>query len=294
MGGIVKNFIGSIRVVFVVSALLIFETTFGKEAPGVPPKEFRPVVLVTCASGELGSAAAKALAKDHDLILTGRNLEKLKSLQSELKKCNKGRAEIAFLDYTDGESLIHLKNALSLFSSPIEGVVLITPRPQFYGKDLLQDQKTWLEVFQETFTGPLEVLKLVLPDLNEKSKIVVIGGMSSVQLLPDSGPAAIIRRMWSTEVKALSYVLGHKGIRINTLSPGVILTEFHQERIAKKAEENKVSYEEQMERDVAHIPLHRHGNPEEIGQTIRFLLSDQSSFINGVNLVIDGGLTVCY
>lgn len=43
-------------------------------------------IIVTCASGELGSAIAKLLAQDHDLILTGRDLTKLQQLQGELRK----------------------------------------------------------------------------------------------------------------------------------------------------------------------------------------------------------------
>lgn len=84
------------------------------------------------------------------------------------------------------------------------------------------------------------------------------------------------------------------GISINALSPGVVLTNFHQERIQNKSHETGLSYEDQMEKEVANIPLRRHAKPQEVAQTIKFLLSEQSDFINGVNLVLDGGFTLSY
>lgn len=50
-------------------------------------------------------------------------------------------------------------------NSVISGFILITPRPQFQGKKLIQEEDIWLEAFQNTFTGPLEALKVVLPHL---------------------------------------------------------------------------------------------------------------------------------
>lgn len=250
----------------------------------------RETVLITCATGELGAATARLLASDYNLLLTGRNQEKLECLQRELQTNHEGQYEIFSLDYSDKESIDKLVKQLA----PLNGFVLITPRPQFYGKELLQEERVWLEVIQNTFTRPLELLKGVLQHLVDKSKIVVIAGTSSVQFLPDGGPNCVLRRMWTSYVKALSHELGPRGIRINSVSPGVILTPFHQARIQKKAEENGESYAAQLARDVANIPLKRHGKPDEVAKATRFLLSDSADFITGTNMVLDGGITVSY
>lgn len=250
-------------------------------------------VIVTCASGELGSAIARLLAGKYHLILTGRNAVKLYSLQSELQSQHALNYEVCCLDYLDHSSMADLKKKLEDKHSVISGLVLITPRPQF-SKDLLQDESEWLSMFQATFTGPIEVLKSVLPHLVNKGKIVIIAGTTSVQLMPEYGPACIIRRMWTTYSKALAHQLGPKGISVNTLSPGVVLTDFHEERIAKQSQSNSLSYEEQMAKDTAHIPLRRHAQPFEIAQSIKFLLSEESDFITGINLIIDGGSTLSY
>ena len=140
----------------------------------------------------------------------------------------------------------------------------------------------------------MEALKAALPNLSKGSKIVIIAGITSVQFMPEYGPACILRRMWTTYSKALSYELGPLGIHVNVLSPGVILTNFHEVRIANKASEKGCTYEEQMSQEVSSIPLGRHAQPSEIAQTVKFLLSEDSNFITGVNLVIDGGLTKSY
>jgi len=252
-----------------------------------------PTVIVTCASGELGGAIAKKLASENNLILTGRNIRKLQKLQNELQSHYPLNYEIVALDYCDSPSLLELEKTLIAGKSEISGLVLITPRPQFCNS-LLESEANWMSLFQTTFTGPLESLKKVLPHLASPSKIVIIAGTTSVQLLPEYGPACVIRRMWTTCAKALSHQLGPKGICVNALSPGVVLTDFHVERIANKARQNHVDYDDQMKQDVAKIPLRRHALPEEVAQTVKFLLSRDSDFINGVNLVIDGGTTLSY
>ncbi len=252
----------------------------------------RKTFIITGASGELGSATARLLAHDHDLILTGRDLAKLKNLQDELKTTNSGHYEICILDFVNHSSRENFNHYLNQADARIAGVVLITPRPEFYGSSLLQDEGVWLEVFQNTFTGPIEALKGMFPYLSNPSKIVVIAGTTSVQLQPEYGPFCVIHRMWATYTKALTHELGSQGISMNALSPGVVLTSFHEKRIQKKANENGLSYEEQMEQEVATIPLQRHAKPEEVAQTIKFLLSKQSDFINGINLILDGGFTL--
>ncbi len=252
-----------------------------------------PTIIVTCASGELGGAIAKQMAKENNLILTGRNIQKLQKLQEELRSNYPLNYEIVELDYCDPTSLLEFEKALIAKKSTISGLVLLTPRPQFCNS-LLESEENWMKLFQSTFTGPIEALKKTLSHMDVSSKIVVIAGITSVQVLPEYGPVCIIRRMWTTYVKSLSHELGSKGICINALSPGVVLTDFHVNRIENQSRQNFVDYEKQMEQDVLKIPLKRHAKPMEIAKSVKFLLSKDSDFINGINLIIDGGVTLSY
>ncbi len=276
------------KAIFLILACLICHDIYSEECAE------RKTIIITGATGELGQAAARLMAKEHDLILTGRDENKLNKLQKELQERCKGRYDICSLDFTQKSSIESYKNYLQEADLAIDGIVLITPRPHFFGKPIFQEEALWLEVIQSTFTGPLEVLKETIPFLSQQSSVVVIAGTTSIQLQPQYGPACVIRRMWTTYVKALSHQLGPQGVRVNAISPGVVLTEYHQERIQKKAAQNQMSYEETLQKEVESIPLKRHAEPEEVAQAVRFLLTGDSSFVNGTNLILDGGYTVSY
>ena len=275
-----------------ISSLLFLSLFENSLAAHSSHQEEKGTILVTCATGELGSTIAKLLGEDYHLILAGRDSLKLLQLKESLHK-DSYKCETLLLDYSNYASIENFRKDRAKNPCPIKGVVLITPRP-FFGKDLLQSEENWLNLFQTTFTGPLEVLKSTLPYLSSGSKVVVIAGTTSVQLQPEYGPACVIRRMWTTYCKALSHHLGPKGIHVNVISPGVVLTNFHRERIDKKAKEIGGNFEEELAKDAANIPLQRHARPLEIAKSIRFLLSEDSNFITGMNLVIDGGKTVSY
>jgi 3-oxoacyl-[acyl-carrier protein] reductase len=65
-------------------------------------------------------------------------------------------------------------------------------------------------------------------------------------------------------------------------------------QIAKAAQENGVSFDEQMTKELQRIPLRRLITSEEVAQAAKFLLSKESDSITGVNLVLDGGATMSY
>ncbi|MEG0037501.1 MAG: SDR family oxidoreductase [Victivallaceae bacterium] len=252
----------------------------------------RKTIIVTSASGSLGRAVACSLAFDHDLILTGRNFKKLKDLKSELTNSYQGRYEIRSLDFSNPTSRTDFGYYLKNNASHISGVVLITPRPMVNDTEsVIPNEDAWLNLFRVNITGPLDTLKTIIPYLYPSSKIVIIAGTTSVQLQPQYGFSCVVFRTWTTLTKILSYRLGAFGITVNALSPGVVLTKAHKERILRQAGENGLSYEEQMRKETENIPLHRHAETLDLTKAVGFLLSDQANFINGINLVLDGGYT---
>jgi NAD(P)-dependent dehydrogenase (short-subunit alcohol dehydrogenase family) len=77
---------------------------------------------------------------------------------------------------------------------------------------------------------------------------------------------------------ALSKELGRDGIRVNTISPGIIGTE-----------QTPIEESEKLSRAKASVPLGRLGTPDEVAQAIVWLLSDESSYVNGANIPVAGG-----
>lgn len=127
----------------------------------------------------------------------------------------------------------------------------------------------------------------MLPVLRDGGAIVITGSLASEKVLDGhavyAGSKAAIgafARSWALELK-------DRGIRVNVLSPGPTDTEILG-KLGVSAEQ-RPAFEAQM---AGAIPLGRLGRPEELAQAALFLASDQSSFVTGVNLRVDGGMAL--
>jgi NAD(P)-dependent dehydrogenase (short-subunit alcohol dehydrogenase family) len=88
-----------------------------------------------------------------------------------------------------------------------------------------------------------------------------------------------------TQVAALEH--GHQGIRVNTVRPGLVITPMHEmllDRMGGPTPEN-------IERMESRVPLHRRAEPEEIGEAVAWLFSDDARYVTGETITVDGGVT---
>ena len=86
-------------------------------------------------------------------------------------------------------------------------------------------------------------------------------------------------RSWTVDLK-------HRSIRVNAISPGVVPTPGYTTELGMNAEQID-QFAEQMS---AQIPMGRVGSPDEVARAVVFLASDDSSFITGIELAVDGGM----
>ena len=128
--------------------------------------------------------------------------------------------------------------------------------------------------------GTLFTVQKALPLFNDGGSIFMNGSIASVKGFPGFGVYAASKaalrsfaRTWLNELKG-------RNIRVNVLSPGPIDTPI-QEQIGKEAKQMFESL----------IPRGKMGRPEEIATVALFLASDDSSFVNGVELSVDGGMS---
>ena len=85
--------------------------------------------------------------------------------------------------------------------------------------------------------------------------------------------------------KALAYEFSKKGILVNTVSPGVILTDETAPGLADEAS---------RQRWIEAVPIRRAGQPEEVARVVSFLCSDDASYINGTTIYVDGGSLITH
>ena len=147
------------------------------------------------------------------------------------------------------------------------------------------DLKIWNKVFDINLNSMIYLLKNVLP-IMKKRKFGSIVNISSVDALSgDDKPqdaygaskAAMIRLS-----KSIAIQYAKQQIRSNTILPGPVETPMQERwKVNPSAKKNLINY----------IPLSRIGKPDDIANTVMFLLSDNSNFITGTEIIIDGGIT---
>jgi NAD(P)-dependent dehydrogenase (short-subunit alcohol dehydrogenase family) len=130
----------------------------------------------------------------------------------------------------------------------------------------------------------------MLPILKDGASVILNASITADMGLPGfavyAATKAAVRslaRSWTTDLK-------HRGIRVNSVSPGVVPTEGY--RTEQKMTEEQVT--DYAQRVTSEIPIGRVGTPEDIGDAVIFLASDASSFITGIDMVVDGGQTRVY
>ncbi|ASG67994.1 short-chain dehydrogenase [Francisella halioticida] len=91
--------------------------------------------------------------------------------------------------------------------------------------------------------------------------------------------------------KSLAIDLAKYDIRVNTVCPGTVDTDFYKNLIQKYAQNEGISFEQAHESEEKEFPLQRIAQPEEVANLVYFLLSDKSKFMTGGLIPIDGGYT---
>ena len=150
--------------------------------------------------------------------------------------------------------------------------------------------ETWNRILAVNLTGAMLCAREVARHMVERRQGVMLFTSSTIQFNPAYKEAAY--RVSKTGVQALAETaaieLAPYGIRVNTVSPGLIDSPNWARGILPQAASDPVTGEGFMN----NIPLGRLGRPSDVGAAYAFLASDQTSFATGANIVLDGGFTL--
>jgi len=239
------------------------------------------VALITGGSSGLGLATAKRfVAEGAHVFITGRrqaeldaavkdighdvtairsdvaNLADLDNLFAAIKK-QKGRLDILFANAGGGE-----------FAS-IEQVT----------------EAGFDKYFGINVKGTLFTVQKALPLMSSGGAIVINASMVSIKGIPGFGVYAATKAALRSFVRTWAVDLKGRNIRVNAVSPGTVVTPAYKSELGLTEEQIKGF----VAQAAATTPLGRTGTPDEIANAVLFLASDQSSFVNGIELFVDGG-----
>lgn len=134
----------------------------------------------------------------------------------------------------------------------------------------------WHQVFQVNFFAPVMLARGLVAELKAaQGSVVNVTSIAGVRVHPFAGSAyATSKAALAGLTREMASDFGRLGIRVNAIAPGEIDTAI---------------LSPGTEKIVAEIPMHRLGTPEEVARTIYFLCTDQSSYVNGAEIHINGG-----
>ncbi len=256
-------------------------------------KNFKHLALVCGSTQGIGLAIAQKLAADgFSVVLTARNEEKLKvSLQS--LDSSKGQTHHYFVsDFTNPESVKNAVNAFIEKHGSIHILINNTGGPKS-GPIVDADTTEFLAAFNQHLICNHILMQAVVPGMKAAGfgRIVNIISTSVKQPLPNLGVSNTIRGAVASWSKTLANELGAFGITVNNVLPGATNTQRLTEIAKVKAEKTGESVAEILAEMGQESPMKRIAQPEEVAAAVAFLASDSASYINGINVPVDGGRT---
>jgi 3-oxoacyl-[acyl-carrier protein] reductase len=258
--------------------------------------ELNQLKALVCGSTQgIGLAVAQQLAKDgFTVCLTARSEEKLKSAIDTLSIQNGQQHEYFVTDFSNPENV---KNAVHQHidkNGPMHILVNNTGGPKS-GPIVDADPQEFLATFNQHLICNHILMQALLPGMQAKGygRIVNIISTSVKQPLPNLGVSNTIRGAVANWSKTLANELGGFGITVNNVLPGATNTQRLTEIAGVKANKTGESVQEILAEMGQESPMKRIAEPEEVAAAVAFLVSAKASYINGINLPVDGGRTKC-
>lgn len=247
--------------------------------------------LVCGSTQGIGKATAFALAAEGvKVTLVARNETKLKDVVASLPNTDQHNYIVA-----DFMNPMNLKSKVETYIRENHGFHILVNNTGGPRSGAIIDAS--LEDFENAFTQHLKcnhvLAQLTVPFMKKESygRIINVISTSVKEPIEGLGVSNTIRNAVGNWSKTLSFELGSFGITVNNVLPGFTETERLNEIIKIKANQAQTSIEEMTEIMKNYTPVKRFAKPEETANAIVFLASEAASYINGVNIPVDGGRT---
>ncbi|MGZ9226391.1 MAG: SDR family NAD(P)-dependent oxidoreductase [Anaerolineales bacterium] len=249
------------------------------------------VAIITGATSGIGKATARLFTEEGaDVVLTGRRVDLGQRVENEIRERG---ARCVFLeaDHRQADDCSRVvERTLTEFGRVdilFNNAGIVTS-----GTAETTSEEVWNETLAINVTAVWRMSKLVIPHMRRQGKGVIINNGSdwSVVAGRDAFPYVMSKSAVAMMTKAMALDHARENIRVNAVCPGDTLVDRWIEKGYFEGSD-PISMEEAMKESSAYIPMGRFGKPEEIARAVLFLASDDSSFVTGHLLLVDGGNT---
>ena len=251
------------------------------------------IAIITGATSGIGKATALLFAdQGADLVLTGRRSALGKTVEAE---CRQRGVRCVFVeaDHTKErdcqravEAALREFNRIDiLFNNAgivTQGTADTTP------------EEVWQDTLNINVTAVWRMCRLVIPQMKKQGKGVIVNNGSDWSLVAGKNafPYIMSKGAVGMMTKAMAIDYAREGIRVNAVCPGdTFVDRWTEKGYFEGSDPDPVTAEEAMKESSEYIPMGRFGKPEEIASAVLFLASDDSTFVTGHLLLVDGGNT---
>jgi NAD(P)-dependent dehydrogenase (short-subunit alcohol dehydrogenase family) len=228
--------------------------------------------IVVGAAGGIGAACAHTLAGSADVtLLVGRRRRSLETVAQTLA----GRSVVVPADITDpnGRSMI-----IAAVEEPLAWIVLASGIPLRKTLNEASEEEI-AAIFATNLVGPALLLRAFLAlEWTAPAAVTLIGSISASRSLPRRSVYSASKAGLEHLGRSLAAELAPAGIRVNTVSAGVVATAF--------LGDDRASLDNWVN---ARVPAARIGSPDEIANTVRYTILDAPDYLTGARIAVDGG-----
>lgn len=233
----------------------------------------KPIALITGATSGIGEATARLLSKSYRLVICGRRQERLEKLQKELDT----PSFVCSFDVSDKQQTFDALSALPTEWSEVD--VLINNAGNAHGLDFIQDGNVddWDAMVDINVKGLLYVTKAIVPQMvsRKSGHIINISSIAGREVYAKGNVYCASKHAVDALTKGMRLDLNEYGVKVTSIDPGLVDTEFSEVRF--KGDKEKA---EQVYQDFA--PL----TAQDVAETIEFVVSRPAHVMIGDMLVL--------
>ncbi len=253
------------------------------------------VAIVTGGVGGMGQATAELLAREGvRIVLSDRDQDAIDGVAAKLP----GESLAIAADVTRQEDVDALVRKAADRFGTVDIVVHTSGITGAKGDPLELTDADYAEAWSIDFMSAVRMARAAIPLMRQGGwgRFVCIASENATQPYWEEATYNTAKASLVAFIKGLSYREAANGVLCNTVAPAFIETAMTDAMMKKRAEEMNVSFDEAvrsfLDEERPGIVQKRRGKPDEVAAAIALLVSDRASFINGVNLRVDGGSVI--
>ncbi|MGA8028003.1 MAG: SDR family oxidoreductase [Bryobacteraceae bacterium] len=251
------------------------------------------VALVCGGSRGIGKAIAQALAREGAMpVLVSRSDRRLVEAAEEIEGATGIRPGILAGDVADSGLARASVDEVVGKHGRIDILINNAGGPPS-GSFLSHAPETWDAAVETNLLSVIRFTQAAVPEMKKSGygRVINITSFLAKEPTPGMVLSGTLRAGVSAFTKAISKELARENITANTVCPSAVLTDRAESLTREAAGRDGISFEEALKRASAALPMGRLAAPAEIADIVAFLASPLASYITGVTLLVDGGLS---